>query len=189
MELNNDGTAKQPDRETWIYVGGTPTNYNWLDKISAFHKPNGSCVDSEEICRAYNEGFNTLIEKFHVDRGIENGGQRTSNAYLAFMDCDVSPLLCDYSNQRPVVLLHMKTMQPCKMEYDTELRWTCSVRVTSVGLPLDRMPFPKTQTIAGRVVPVFPTAYEQLHAMVSWDGSLEGLGEEYTAVVEKIVET
>ncbi|KAI9050333.1 hypothetical protein LZ554_005499 [Drepanopeziza brunnea f. sp. 'monogermtubi'] len=196
LELNADGTARRPDREVWIYVGGTtPTNDNWLDRISLYRKPNGSCVASADICTGYNEGFNTLIEHYHVDRGIDHGGKRTSsNAFFTFMDCDVSPMLCDMSKQRPVTLLHLKTMQPCRMDRDLEsdsVTWSCSVRWSSVGLPLVRMPFKKSQVIAGHVVPVFPTAYEQMHAMVSWDGSLEGIGafeDDYDGVVEVTVD-
>ncbi|EKD15690.1 hypothetical protein MBM_06318 [Drepanopeziza brunnea f. sp. 'multigermtubi' MB_m1] len=195
LELNADGTARRPDREVWIYVGGSPTNDNLLDRLSLYRKPNGSCVASADICAAYNEGFNTLIEHYHVDRGIDHGGKRTSsNAFFTFMDCDVSPVLCGMSRQRPVALLHLKTMQPCRMGRDLasdSVTWSCSVRWSSVGLPLVRMPFKKSRVIAGHVVPVFPTAYEQMHAMVSWDGSLEGIGafeDGYDGVVEVMVD-
>ncbi|PBP22959.1 hypothetical protein BUE80_DR006151 [Diplocarpon rosae] len=191
MDLHADGTSRHPEREAWVYFGGTPRRYGLMDRISAFQRPNGSCVDAGEICAAYNEGFNAVIERFHVDRGVTHGGKRTSSAFFAFADCDVSPLMCDNTNQRPVSLLHMKTIQPCKAEYDTEVKWTCGMRYTSVRLPLRRMPFKKTQTIAGCVVPVFPSALEQLHALLAWDGSIEALaafeeGGDYIDVVEAL---
>ncbi|CAL3968194.1 unnamed protein product [Diplocarpon coronariae] len=191
MDLHADGTGRHPGREAWVYFGGTPRRNRLMDRISAFQRPNGSCINTGDICAAYNEGFNAVIERFHVDRGVNHGGKRTSKAFFAFADCDVSPLMCDNTNQWPVSLLHLKTIQPCKVEHHSEVRWTCGMRYTSVRLPLRRMPFKKTQTIAGYVVPVFPSALEQLHAMLAWDGSTEALaaleeGSDYIDIVEAL---
>ena len=56
-----------------------------------------------------------------------------------------------------------------------------------MALPLKRMPFSRTVRIGDVVVPVFPSAYEQLRTVVTWDGSLEALEGDLT-VYENIVE-
>lgn len=186
--MNEDKTGQQPNTEAWVYVGGTPKKPDsFLDKISVCSKPNGSCVDSEDICSSYNEGFNRLVEEYHVSEA--GSGAQTSKATLAFMDCDVSPLLCDVFQLSPVMLMHFKTMQPCRMEYDVELKWFCSTRWTLIGLPLPQMPFTKSQTIAGHVVPIFPSAFEQLNALVATDGNLQGAGLDENKDVFVIIET
>ncbi|PVH85662.1 hypothetical protein DL98DRAFT_511247 [Cadophora sp. DSE1049] len=156
LDLYDDGSmlSKSPDKETWIYVGGTPkTSKSWVDKISLSRRPGGSCVDSGEICGAFNEGFNTLMERYH---DFEEGGEyydgpkeRMSKAEWAFMDCDVSPLLCDEFALDPVMLVHIRSMKPCRVETQHGVSWVCGMRWTLVSLPLRQMPFVKTIRIGG----------------------------------------
>jgi len=117
MNLYDDGTmlSKSPDKETWIYVGGTrKQSESWVDRISFASRPGGSFFDPEEIFTASNKGFITLMERYH---DFEEGGEyfdrpkeRTSMAEWAFMDCDVSPLLCDEFALDAVILLHVRSV-------------------------------------------------------------------------------
>lgn len=50
--------SKSPAKETWIYVGVTQKkSESWFDRISFASQPGGSCVGSEEIFSAFNEGL------------------------------------------------------------------------------------------------------------------------------------
>ncbi len=176
--------AKYPVQQHWIYVGGTYRERSFLEHFQLYSTPNGSCIDEPYICDSFNAGFNQLLEYYHTE-----GRLRTSRAgYPGFMDCDVSPLICDEFNIDPVMLLHLETKSPCTSEFETKFRFICSTKWSFVSLPLKKMPFTKTQRIGEYIVPVFPTAFEQLHAMVSWDGSVDALELEDGNVYENIVD-
>ena len=188
MNLYDNGTmlSKSPDKETWIYVGGTRRqSESWVDRISFASRPGGSFFDPEEIFTASNEGFITLIERYH---DFEEGGEYFDGpkemAEWAFMDCDVSPLLCDEFALDPAILVHVKSMKPCRMKIKHGLAWVCGVRWMLVSLPLKQMPFVKTMRMGGNVVPVYPSALEQLEALVTHEGSLGGSGKEDLIVVD-----
>ncbi|KAL1987206.1 hypothetical protein VTN96DRAFT_4538 [Rasamsonia emersonii] len=169
--------------------------------------PGPNCVDEPHICHAYNNAFDRLIELYHTHRVNQTGG-----AGLAFADCDVSPALCDEWATNAVVMVHVKTQSPCRTEFEPSFRFICSVKWRFVGLPLKKMPFyrtmplssllamspsspsiitPPSKELPGRdndpVVPVFPSAFEQLHSLVSYDGSVEALDFEEYEVEEIIV--
>lgn len=110
--------------------------------------------------------------------------ERRSRAEWAFMDCDVSLLLCDEFALDPVMLVHVKSVKPCRMEIKHGVTWVCGVRWTLVSLPLKQMPFVKTVRIGGNMVPVFPSALEHLDALVAYEWSLEGSGKEELIVID-----
>ena len=170
LQLYDDGFGQYPHQQHWIYVGGTHRKRSIFEKLRVYSEPNGSCVDEPYICDSFNDGFNRLLEYYHT-----HGTSRTSRASYGFMDCDVSPLLCDIFGIDPVMLLHLETKEPFKIEMEEEFRWICTTKWSLVSLPLKKMPFTKTQRIGGYVVPVFPSAFEQLAALVTWDGAVDAL--------------
>jgi hypothetical protein len=176
--------AKYSVQQNWIYVGGTYRERSFWENFQVYSTPNGSCIDEPYICDSFNAGFNQLLEFYHTE-----GHLRTSRAgYPGFMDCDVSPLLCDDFNIDPVMLLHLETKSPCTSEFEPSFHLVCSTKWSLVSLPLKKMPFTKTRRIGEYIVPVFPTAFEQLHAMVSWDGSVDALELEEGVILENIVD-
>lgn len=178
LGLFEDGTAKKDMTEIWIYVGGKAHQRSWYEKMALYSSPGGSCVDEGWVCDAFNEGFDHLMElsHTHIQHDCGTVGGYTSSAIYAFMDCDVSPLLCDHFYADPVMLIHLKTTMPCRMEMEKGWRISCAARWSLVGLPLTKMPFSRTLNVGGHVVPVFPSAEEQMRAMVFWDGSQDGIG-------------
>lgn len=185
---------------SWIFQGVKKLilNSDFLRRIfgSLMSLPGPSCVDPADICHSFNKGFDRLIELYHTHR--EN---QTAHTALTFVDCDVSPYLCDEWSVDPVLLAHMQTSSLCKLELDP-FRYRCSVKWRFVALPLQKMPFQRTVRLSDLVsasssiapivnqaagsgekspktfdpvVPVFPSAFEQLHSMVSYSGSVEAL--------------
>lgn len=188
LSLNEDGTAKYPNQQNWIYVGGTPKKpSSILESLSVFSPPNGSCTDESYICHSFNEAFNQLLENYHTTEGRY---ARNGRASLGFVDCDVSPLLCDDFHMDPVMLLHVQTKRPCTPMRFPEFDFNCSVKWSLVPLPLKKMPFTSLKIIPGgrNAVPVFPSAIEQLSAMVSWEGSIDGIDLKDWEVYETIPE-
>jgi hypothetical protein len=182
LRLNLDGTAKYPMQRRWIYVGGTPQlPRSFRENFNVFSPPGkGSCVDSPSICDSFNVAFNTLA--------IKSYGPNSANRIrttLAFMDCDNSPLLCDTFRINPVMLLHLETKPPCFVKKDHT--FVCSKQWTYVSLPLKKMPWERRSRIGGHLVPVFPSAEEQLKILLQWEGRLEELGLEEDAYADTLV--
>jgi len=169
LNLYEDGTAEYPSQRFWLYVGGTAkTQRSGLGHM--FTDQNGSCEDPPYICDSWNEGFNRLLEYYHT-----HGTTRTTKGVsYGFVDCDVSPMICEMWDIKPVMLVYLETKSPCTSEMDP-FRFICSVKWTFVPLPLKKMPFPRKEMIKGRLVPTFPSAYEQMKALVGYDGATEGL--------------
>lgn len=188
LDLHEGGSAKSADRQVWTYVGGTAHKRSLYERISLYTAPNGSCVDEAHICNSFNDGFNQVLENDHILGCKPHEFGASGNIRHAFMDCDVSPLLCDYFGVDPVMLIHMETKEPCTIELEPEYKRSCSVKWTLVGLPLRRMPFSKQINIGGNIVPVFPNAYEQLSAMVTFDGSTNAIGLDKFDIRESIME-
>ncbi|KAL1868345.1 hypothetical protein Plec18167_008270 [Paecilomyces lecythidis] len=170
---------------------------DFLRKIfgSIISLPGPSCVDSPDICHSFNSGFDRLLELYHTHRQ-----NQTANTGLTFVDCDVSPYICDEWGVNPVMLIHVRTSSPCRTEM-SPFRWYCSVKWHFVALPLRKLPVQRTVRLSDLVsasssiapissqkgpseksfkrfdpvVPVFPSAFEQLHSMVSYSDSVEAL--------------
>lgn len=187
FDLHEGGSAKVPDRQVWTYVGGTAHKRSLYERVSLYTAPNGSCVDEAHICNSFNAGFNQVLENGHTLGYKPYESSASGETGHAFMDCDVSPLLCDYFGVDPVMLIHMETKEPCIVELEREYKRSCSVKWTLVGLPLKSMPFSKQINIGGNVVPVFPSAYEQLSAMVTFDGSTNAIGLDESDIRETIM--
>jgi hypothetical protein len=174
--------------------------------------PGPHCIDEPHICNAYNRAYDRLIELYHTHRA-----NQTSRAGVAFVDCDNSPALCDEWMVQPVILIHVRTQRPCRTEFKPQLHFICSVKWRFVALPLKKMPFTRTMRLSsllamesssssssiitppgkgllpGRrdndpVVPVFPSAFEQLHSLVSYYGSVDALDFEEREMEEIIVD-
>ncbi|TKX24406.1 hypothetical protein C1H76_3353 [Elsinoe australis] len=173
------GYGKGPDHETWIYVGGTNPGLNpWLSLPLMVTRANGSCVDPPEICDAYTAAFQRLMSDYQVERQRLN-----SKPSFKLADCDVSPALCDHWQVNPVMMVHVKTMQPCKfvLTYENEgrpgIHYACTVTWSYVSLPLSGLPYNRMVRIGGHRVPAFPSAFEQLRSLIVYDGSVEALKE------------
>ncbi|RWQ94380.1 hypothetical protein C8Q69DRAFT_470011, partial [Paecilomyces variotii] len=193
----------------WILEGvrNLILNTETLRRVFGFiiSLPGPSCVDSPEICHSFNNGFDRLLELYHTQRQYQS-----ANTGLTFVDCDVSPYICDEWGVDPVMLIHVRTSSPCRMEM-SPFRWYCSVKWHFVALPLRKMPIQRTvrlsdlvsasssiAPVSGQakgsggksskafdpVVPVFPSAFEQLHSMVSYSGSVEALKFEDHEILE-----
>ncbi|KAF2098222.1 hypothetical protein NA57DRAFT_77014 [Rhizodiscina lignyota] len=175
MTLYPDGTGMYPVQEYWVYVGGTPPSPSeplwkraWR-KLSVFSLPGGGCVDPHETCDAFNRAFDRFVELMHTKTVWPSRG------LLRFVDCDNSPIVCDRWQVDAVMLAHVK-MGHCNMLFKPEVRWICDVRWTYVGLPLKEMPFHRSQKLPdGRVVPIFPSAFEQLYSVMALNGALDAL--------------
>ncbi|KAJ9632015.1 hypothetical protein H2203_000416 [Taxawa tesnikishii (nom. ined.)] len=185
LQLYPDFTARYPSQRFWIYIGGTASNksstikgqpgfssvWQWLEnnalgRLSAANaNVTGSCVDPADMCDAYNAAYNTIIEKSHVE-SIKSG-------FLRFVDCDKSPLFCDIWGLNPVMLMYVET-GPCRMIFP-KVRWICNVKWHYVALPLEKMPWTRMQRIEGNLVPVFPSAEEQLSVLMKNSGALDAL--------------
>lgn len=152
--------------------------------------PGHNCVDAPHVCDAFNGAFQSLVERYHTHRaGL------TGRASLTFGDCDVSPGLCDAWAHDPVFLVHIDTHSPCTSELEPEFHFECAATYRFVNLPLRKMPFSRrvwASTLSGSspsigrdgimkegpgdfVVEVFPSAFEQLHALISYDGAFHAL--------------
>ncbi|KAF8855002.1 hypothetical protein BDZ45DRAFT_676511, partial [Acephala macrosclerotiorum] len=165
LGLHKDGYAEYPGQQRWIYAAGTPKKEpSFWERHSWSMAPNGSCVDAPHICHGFNSAFDHTVELQHTHR-------RASAASLVFMDCDVTPALCDEFGIDAVMLMHLQTMMPCTNKKVGVFDPICSVRWSKFSLPLLKMPWTKQVKIAGYIVPVFPTYEEQLASLVGWDGS------------------
>ncbi|CZR58800.1 uncharacterized protein PAC_08692 [Phialocephala subalpina] len=165
LRLHKDGYAQYPGQQSWIYVAGTPKKEpSFWERHSWTMAPNGSCVDAPYICHGFNAAFDHIVERQHTHR-------RASAASLAFMDCDVTPALCDEFDTDAVFLMHLQTMMPCTNKKAGVFDPVCSVRWSRFGLPLLKMPWTKQVRIGSYIVPAFPTFEEQLASLVGWDGS------------------
>jgi hypothetical protein len=176
MRMHLNWTAEYPGDVTWIYFGGTSRDQDtfWkavMRKMSPFVSlPGRSCTDAPQICNAFNDGFNALLEYYHTHRAIQQAG-----GGLTFVDCDVSSRLCDTLGVTPVMLAHVETKSPCASN-GALFDMSCSVKWTYISLPLKKMPFQRIQSLPnGMKVPVFPTAFEQLHSMISFSGTVNAL--------------
>lgn len=174
MQLYADGTGKYPAQEYMIYVGGTPPNASepwhkqlWRDLSFFTHPGPGTCVDPPEICQSFNEAFNTVLEQMHPKNG------RTAHwPLLRFVDCDNSPLVCDWLGVDPVMLIHVTTGH-CEYHFPP-MSHTCDMKWTFIPLPLPELPVHRKQRLSdGRIVPRFPSALEQLSSVILYHGSWE----------------
>jgi len=182
LDLYENGTAEYPMQQFWIYVAVTYRERGLWEKMSLYTEPGGACVDAPHICNAFNTAFNTLVENYHTHRT-----ERTSRARLRFVDCDVSPIVCDEWGMDPVMLVNVQTGRPCRTLWPSFTQ-ICSVYWRFVELPLKKMPFTITKRIGGNVVPVFPSAEEQVKAMVMWEGSQDAFKYESHEMADNIVE-
>jgi hypothetical protein len=185
LDLYENGTAEYPIDQFWIYVAGTYREKGLREKMSLYTEPGGACVDPPYICDAFNAAFNTLVEKYHT-----HGTERTSRARLRFVDCDASPILCDEWGMDPVMPVNVQTGRPCRAVWNPSepFRQVCGVHWRFVSLPLKEMPYTITQNIGGNVVPVFPSAEEQIKALVMWEGSQDAYEYESHQMLDNIVE-
>lgn len=169
--------------------------------------PGPTCIDPPETCRAFNQGFDRLIEFYHTHRKYQS-----ANTALAFVDCDISPVLCSEWGLDPVLLVHIKTSWPGEINWMQGGNDRFPVQWRFVALPLKKMPFtrnvrlsallassglpfsardtnesPVDVTTEDPLVPVFPSALEQIHALVSFSGSVDALDFETWEMLDIVV--
>ncbi|RDI89033.1 hypothetical protein Vi05172_g1256 [Venturia inaequalis] len=173
LGLYQNLTAPYPFQKTWVYIGGTPRSPEplWnriLRRLAITSLPGPSCIDPPYICNSFNNAFNNLIEYYHTHRHhpyVEFGSN------LAFVDCDNSPPICDFVQMDPPVLLYLETQGGCETHLPS-FNQICGTKWKFIPLPLQKMPFSysKRRQIlpSGRKVPIFPSAFEQLHSMLSF---------------------
>lgn len=180
LGLYQNLTAPYPFQTTWIYIGGTPRSLEPLWKrilrtLAVTSLPGPSCLDPPHICNSFNNAFNKLIEYYHTHRHqpyVEFG------AKLAFIDCDNTPAICDFVQMDPPVLLYLETQGGCETHLPS-FRQICGTKWKFIPLPLPKMPFSYTrrkQILSSDIkVPLFPSAFEQLHSMLSFAGTADML--------------
>lgn len=187
LGLYENLTARLPSQRTWIYIGGTPREYDSLwkrvvQKLTIFTLPGPSCTQSSHICNSFNDAFNHLIEYYHA-----NPTQRQNSA-LAFIDCDNTPALCDGLMVEPPMLQFLETLWPCEYHWP-RFTTSCGVRWTAVPLPLKQLPWRRMISVEnGRKFPVFPSAFEQLHQMISFPQSVDALEPDEENISEILVQ-
>lgn len=149
LRLYQDDTCEFPLEHVWIYVAGRRT-----------------CPkqDGREICEDYIEAFDRLLEFHHTQRPA-------ANAFLSFVDCDVSGNLCHDWDIDANIMINMQSLSPCDVhmqeDNDSEFRFHCPVIWRFVGLPLAITPYRSLQT--------FPSAFEQLKALTSINGFIDAI--------------
>lgn len=137
LRLGDDYTCEYPPENVWIYVAGRET-----------------CPKSDgiDMCEDYIAAFDQFIHTSTASRGV----------VLAFVDCDVSELLCIEWGVEANVMVHYKSKSSCEFHFpeenDSEFRWTCPMTLQGYPLPLKRMPT--------RSLNKFPSAYEQLYSLI-----------------------
>ncbi|KAG8626154.1 hypothetical protein KVT40_006555 [Elsinoe batatas] len=172
------GYGKREGKQSWVFVGGTNPDMGFWSLPVAVARANGSCVDPPAMCEGYTAGYQRL-----VDQQRANKTAQLSKTKFFFADCDVSPAICDYWAANPSMMVHVETMKPCQFmtdHYEGErprLVYLCSVKWTYIALPIEKMPFNRKVWIADKLVPAFPSEYEQLRAMVWYDGVVQALEE------------
>jgi len=176
LYLHENGTGLWPAQRYWIYFAGTTAEKSQpLWNFGAYVKSmlNHSSHDPPEMAKAYNEAMNQLSEYFHNEARKE---ERYWPKYR-FVDCDMTPGLCDLFWVDPPVLVYFETKSPCRLRLNPKYDQVCSVRASVVGLPLEKLPYhPTRRTVAGNVVPVFPSPFEQLKMMMTSIDTIEAFG-------------
>ncbi|KAF2013960.1 hypothetical protein BU24DRAFT_411651 [Aaosphaeria arxii CBS 175.79] len=168
-----------------------PTNRN----TSTFTHPyiTHSCLDDPSVCTTYNTAFNAIAARWHstlspddydpflpLDPGSSTSPSITTPAKLRYVNCDVSPLMCSTLwgiGGDPTMLLHVKQGTQCEAMLQV---YRCPTTWSFIGLPIDIAPWTRRVRIpldrgGSVVVPAFPTAEEQLWAMVSQWGAEDGM--------------
>lgn len=177
LGLYDNLTAPYPLQKTWIYIGGTAREQEpWWKRTFHYFTitslPGPSCKDPSYICNSFNDAFNKLIEYYHTHRHrpyVEFGST------LAFIDCDNTPHICDFLNMDPPVLLYLETQESCETHLPS-FTSICGTKWQFIPLPLKKLPSTRTLTLdTGIKVPIFPSAFEQLHSMISFDATADML--------------
>ena len=183
LGLNLDGTASDfsAGSEAWIYLAGTahdsrqrPGSYSHKWKLP-------DCDDPADMCDEYIDAFQRMSKRWHrrgLDLDLDIMGK--SLAFLRWVDCDVSPILCSttWGGAGVNLLLHMKVDHNC--DYSMIPVGSCGVTWRWIGLPLRTLPWTRQIRIpldggGSTVVPAFPSADEQLETLMIQHGALEAL--------------
>lgn len=159
--------------QTWIYIGGTnPGSLPWYTPWTPYTRYNASCMDDPDVCDSYNSAFNTLATELHQGELLPI----EPSFKLAFADCDVSGGVCNSLALNPIMMSHLRIIEPCRLELGkSRMRFICSTRWTHIGLPLESVPFIRRIRIGDYVVPAFPSHYEQLRTLLVFDGIMDAL--------------
>ncbi len=149
LRLYPDGLAEYPMEHVWIYAAGNKTC---------------PTSDGPAMCEDYINAFDRVAQYHHVKRPA-------AGAFLSFVDCDISPAICDGWHIDSNVLVNMQTMSPCTShmptEDDPEFRFICTTVFRFLTLPLSKMPT--------RSLRKFPGAYEQLLSLTTNDGFIDAI--------------
>ncbi|PNS14395.1 hypothetical protein CAC42_3681 [Sphaceloma murrayae] len=171
------GYGRGPKANKWIYFGGTnPSPPSLLSRLSLGIRANGSCVDPPAMCNMFNAAFDRLAR----EEASKIDSTSIPHASLMFTDCDVNGPLCDTWAINPVMMANVRTTDPCVFKTDVDdgrptLKYVCSVQYAYIGLPLTTLPYNRNVKIANKLVPAFPSEYEQLRSLVVYDGSTEAV--------------
>ena len=149
LRLHPDGSAQYPMEHVWIYIAGNKT-----------------CPkdDGLALCESFVHAFDRVIQYHHVARPA-------AGAFLSFVDCDISPGICDAWGVDANIMVNLQTMSPCDphlpTEEDPEFRFHCVAAWRFIGLPLKMLP--------NRSLRTFPSAYEQLLSLTTNDGFIDAI--------------
>ena len=149
LRLHQDETCEFPLEHVWIYVAGRRT-----------------CPkqDGIEMCEEYIRAFDRLLEFHHTQ-------PPAANAYISFVDCDISANLCHDWGIEANIMINMQSLSPCGIhvpeDMDPEFRFHCPVVWRFIGLPLASTPYRSFRT--------FPSAFEQLKALTSINGFIDAI--------------
>lgn len=183
------GWGKNKGSEYWIYFGGTSAaasrSFKREDEDDATmfeHRyKTHSCTDPPHMCNAYQAAFRRIFKRWSGINKSRSPNAGTSKALLRYVDCDVSPLLCDRTWGLPVaanMLAHMKIGHECDNSIQGVER--CPITWRFIGLPIRKSPWARRIRIpldngGTTVVPAFPDPEEQLWTLMAHDGAEQGL--------------
>jgi hypothetical protein len=141
LGLNYDGTATDIgiSNEAWIYLAGTAPDSTPQPSAYTHKWKKPDCDDRGYICDAYLDAFRRISARWPKSPTYDRNGQ-TSRPKLRWVDCDISPLLCNpfWGLAGANLLIHMKTSPSC--EYSMMPTGSCGVTWRWIGLPMHSCP-------------------------------------------------
>jgi hypothetical protein len=192
IHFDGIGSGDRKGSEFCIYFGGTSSSNSANDNgqpddddptVYRHRYKAHSCVDPAPICNMYNSAFDRVASRFNALTITRTGPSPRQRTFLRYVDCDVTPLICDSLlgfNTGSVLLVHMKISdEDCdNLSYPGVER--CPVTWRFLSLPMWHAPWTRQIRIpldggGSTIVPAFPDAEEQMWRFISQEGSELGL--------------
>lgn len=185
LGLNPDGTAKDvgASTEAWIYLAGTAADSKSQPGAYTHKWKNPECSDPGYLCDTHLDAFRSIRKRWPKSIWFGPNGL-TARTKLHWVDCDVSPMLCDpfWGLAGSNLLVHMTTSADC--DYSMIPTGSCPVTWRWIGLPIYHPPWTRQIRIpldrgGSTVVPAFPSAEEQMWNIMAYPGALDALKYSY----------